>query len=73
MNEGRCSAFFTRDGGFTAKKIAASHQKLIDDGSLTIEGAYARVIRDLPFSSPSAASNIVLGTSTNGRTEWATP
>ncbi|MGV9182962.1 GIY-YIG nuclease family protein [Arcanobacterium canis] len=57
----------------TAKKIAASHQKLIDDGSLTIEGAYARVIRDLPFSSPSAASNIVLGTSTNGRTEWATP
>lgn len=56
----------------TAAKIKAAHQKLIDDGSFVVEGQSARVTRDIPFTSPSAASNVVLGTSTNGRREWLT-
>lgn len=56
----------------TAAKIRAAHQKLIDDGSFVVEGLSALVTRDIPFTSPSAASDVVLGASTNGRREWVT-
>lgn len=56
----------------TAAKIKAVLQKLIDDGSLVVDGVSARVTRDIPFTSPSAASDVVLGASTNGRREWLT-
>lgn len=57
---------------YKAANIRAMRQKLIDDGSFVIEETAIRVARDVPFSSPSAASNMVLAASTNGRKEWVT-
>lgn len=51
----------------------ARHERLIADGSITIEGGVGRVTRDVPFSSPSTAGAVALGRSCNGRIEWTYP
>jgi hypothetical protein len=43
---------------------------LLKNGVLVEEGAVLRFTQDYVFSAPSAASDIVLGGSTNGRTSW---
>jgi hypothetical protein len=43
---------------------------LLDNGVLVEEGGVLRFTQDFVFSAPSAASDIVLGGSTNGRTSW---
>jgi len=43
---------------------------LIANGVLVLDGATYRFTQDYVFSAPSAASDIVLGGSTNGRTLW---
>lgn len=48
------------------------HDKLIADGSLTLEGQHARFTRDVVFSSPSTAGAVLTGRSCNGRKQWLT-
>ena len=43
---------------------------LLKNGVLVEEGGALRFTQDYVFSAPSAASDIVLGGSTNGRTSW---
>jgi hypothetical protein len=43
---------------------------LLKNGVLVAEGAALRFKQDYVFSSPSTASDIVLGGCTNGRTQW---
>lgn len=45
-------------------------QDLIANGVLAREGDVYRFSQDFIFSSPSAASDLVLGSVTNGRTSW---
>lgn len=46
------------------------HAKLVDDGSIAVEGMIGRLTRDIPFPSPSTAGSIATGRSCNGRTAW---
>ena len=46
------------------------HTKLVDDGSIAVDGTIGTLTRDVPFSSPSAAASIAVGHSRNGRTDW---
>lgn len=48
------------------------HQRLVDDGSIRVDGATAALTRDVVFSSPSTAGAIVSGRSCNGRQSWKT-
>ena len=47
------------------------HAKLVDDGSIAVEGEIGTLTRDVPFSSPSAAGSVAVGYSCNDRTSWA--
>ena len=46
------------------------HAKLVDDGSIAVEGEIGTLTRDVPFPSPSAAGSVAVGYSCNGRTAW---
>lgn len=46
------------------------HAKLVDDGSIAVEGEIGTLTRDVPFPSPSAASSVAVGYSCNGRAYW---
>ena len=48
----------------------AKRQELIDLGVLTRQGSVYVFTQDYAFSSPSLASTVVLGRSSNGRTDW---
>ena len=48
----------------------ARHTKLVDDGSIAVDGLTGTLTRDVPFSSPSTAGAIATGRSCNGRTAW---
>lgn len=52
------------------KSLCAQHTKLVDDGSISVEGMIGRLTRDIPFRSPSTAGSIAVGYSCNGRTAW---
>lgn len=45
-------------------------EQLEADGSLVSDSTGTRLVRDTIFASPSAASAVMLGRSSNGRTEW---
>jgi Domain of unknown function (DUF4357) len=45
-------------------------RQLIQDGSLTRDGAQLRFIRDVPFTSSTAAACVVYGASTSGPATW---
>jgi hypothetical protein len=55
-----------------SKMLGASELRadLLKNGVLVEEGGLLRFTQDFVFSAPSAASDIVLGGSTNGRTSW---
>ena len=46
------------------------HAKLVDDGSIAVDGVTGTLTRDIPFPSPSTAGSIALGYSCNGRIAW---
>ena len=46
------------------------HTKLVNDGSIAVEGTIGILTRDIPFPSPSAAASVAVGYSCNGRTAW---
>ena len=46
------------------------HTKLVDDGSIAVDGLTGTLTRDVPFSSPSTAGSIATGRSCNGRIAW---
>ena len=46
------------------------HAKLVDDGSIAVEGTIGTLTRDIPFPSPSAAGSVAVGYSCNGRIAW---
>ena len=48
----------------------ARHTKLVDDGSIAVDGVNGTLTRDIPFPSPSTAGSIATGRSCNGRTAW---
>lgn len=45
-------------------------QELIENGALVRDGNVYRFTQDYVFSSPSSASDMVLGTCSNGRLMW---
>lgn len=52
------------------ESLCAQHTKLIDDGSIAVEGTIGTLTRDIPFPSPSTAGSIAVGYSCNGRIAW---
>jgi hypothetical protein len=76
--EGSVGAGDVRTGTYSPSTTAAYnafrdlHHKLVDDGSLTLQGSMATFTRDVVFSSPSTAGAIVTGRSCNGRVSWVT-
>ncbi|OLO51715.1 methionine sulfoxide reductase [Actinomyces oris] len=64
-NAGRTSA--TRR---SYESLRARHTKLVDDGSIAVDGVTGTLTRDVPFPSPSAAGSIAVGYSCNGRIAW---
>jgi hypothetical protein len=50
--------------------ISELRNDLIANGVLVLDGATYRFTQDYVFGAPSAASDIVLGGSTNGRMLW---
>ena len=52
------------------KPYRARHTKLVDDGSVAVDGLIGTLTRDIPFSSPSTAGIIATGRSCKGRTAW---
>lgn len=54
------------------RAIAATNQKLREEGVTVLDGALTRFAKDVPFSSPSTAGSVVLGRNCNGRTVWKT-
>lgn len=52
------------------ESLCAQHTKLVDDGSIAVEGTIGTLKRDVPFPSPSAAGSVAVGYSCNGRIAW---
>jgi hypothetical protein len=50
--------------------LEAKRKRLLDEGVLARDDGILKFCRDHPFSSPSAASDMVCGASTNGWEEW---
>jgi hypothetical protein len=50
--------------------LEAKRQRLLEEGVLVQDGKGLRFTRDHAFTSPSAASDIACGGSTNGWEEW---
>ncbi|MGD1097522.1 MAG: GIY-YIG nuclease family protein [Bryobacteraceae bacterium] len=50
--------------------VVALRAELLKNGVLVSEGKSLRFTQDYTFNSPSLASSVVLGRSTNGRTDW---
>lgn len=58
----------------SAKKwpsVLAQRNQLINEGTLVIDGDALRFVKDIEFSSPSAAAATIHGGSANGLTAWA--
>ena len=72
------AGFVVRSGSQAVKDEAPSIHNYLSDlrtdlkaqGILVEEGAAYRFAQDYPFGSPSTASGVILGRSSNGRTEW---
>ena len=70
--------FVVRSGSQAVKdEVPSIHAYLSDlrsalkDGDVLVdEGDFYRVAQDYPFSSPSAAASVLLGSNRNGRTDW---
>lgn len=70
--------FVVRAGSQAAKKEVASipastsdlRKALLNQGIFEDVGTAYRLVQDYIFSSPSAAADVLLGSSSNGRTEW---
>lgn len=54
------------------ESIRLEKAKMIEDGYFSIEGELLRLTRHYTFTSSSRAAAMVLGRSSNGRTEWKT-
>ena len=52
------------------ESLRTQHTKLVDDGSISVEGMIGTLTRDIPFPSPSTAGSIAVGYSCNGRVAW---
>ena len=48
----------------------AQHEQVVADGAIRVEAGAGRVVRSIPFTSPSTAGAVALGRSCNGRREW---
>ena len=72
------ASFVVRSGSQAVKdEVASIHNYLSDlrtdlkaQGILVDQGATYRFAQDYPFGSPSTASGVILGRSSNGRIEW---
>ena len=72
------NSFFVESGSKAAKNEAPSirkttsenRKKLLEQGIFEDEGHRYRLVQDHRFKSPSAASSILLGRESDGRTEW---
>lgn len=58
----------TSKGGYHAQR-----EGFVSDGSIVVDGERGWTTRDIVFSSPSAASSVALGRSSNGRTSCLYP
>jgi len=76
MLEGSCIVGEWTNAGRTSstrrsyESLCAQHTKLVDDGSIAVEGTIGTLTRDIPFPSPSTAGSIAVGYSCNGRIAW---
>lgn len=75
--------FVIRAGSFASKnhlpsltkhfpRVTLLRDELLANGVLVVDGTMLRLTQDYTFSSPSMASSIVLGRTSNGRIEWKT-
>jgi len=48
----------------------AQHTKLVDDGSIAVDGITGILTQDISFRSPSTAASVAVGYSCNGRIAW---
>lgn len=55
-----------------AEGIARERQKMLNDGTLKMEGTFYVLTKDYVFTSPSRAAATLLGRPANGLTEWKT-
>lgn len=73
--------FVVQSGSFATKehvpslkehfpRVCELREELLANGVLAASGAMLRFSQDYTFSSPSMASSVVLGRTTNGRIEW---
>jgi hypothetical protein len=74
------TGFIVRAGSRAAKSEVKSihnymhdlRQSLIEQGVFADKADFYEVTQDYPFNSPSTASGVILGRSSNGRVEWKT-
>ena len=75
LKDARIVGEWSNEGGMPSTRrsyesLRAQHTKLVDDGSVTVEGTIGTLTRDIPFPSPSTAGSIAVGYSCNGRIAW---
>lgn len=70
--EVRTNASYAASTATSYGAYRALHGRLVDDGSIRVEGGVGVLTRSVVFSSPSTAGAIVTGRSCNGRQAWAT-
>ena len=68
----RASDEYTESTARAYAAYAEQHARLVADGAVVVDGETARTMRNIPFTSPSAAGAIVEGRSCNGREAWKT-
>lgn len=74
------TGFIVRTGSQAAKSEVKSihgylsdfRRSLIDQGVLADRGTHYEMTQDYPFNSPSTASGVLLGRTSNGRVDWKT-
>ena len=68
--KGSTAVLEERPSAKTWKSVPALRQKLIDEGAMTPTDGYYLFVRDVEFSSPSAAAAVIHGGSANGLIVW---
>jgi hypothetical protein len=70
--KGSTAVLQERDSAKSWPATIATRKQLIADGTLAQKGGYYEFVRDVQFSSPSAAAAVIEGGSANGLTSWQT-
>lgn len=53
-------------------RLVRQRERLLNDGTMTVEGDQVEFLKDCLFNSPSSAGGVLRGRVTNGRNDWQT-